>query len=156
MMISELMKKTWKNYLRGHLLVLLVACGAGDPSETSEKASQNSGNPEIREFSEIGELSQKLFLAARVGALDQVVTLVQQGASINQSIKGKNGEITPLLTAIIMGHANVAHYLVAQGADRSKTFRGYGPDEFYVHKGLHRTGNGNMFLWSESDERGNK
>jgi uncharacterized protein len=52
--------------------------------------------------------------AVRDGDLEQVRTLIGQGADVNE--RGRNAE-TPLIIAALAGEAPVAEFLIAQGAD---------------------------------------
>jgi ankyrin repeat protein len=52
--------------------------------------------------------------AARDGDLEQVQTLIGQGADVNE--RGRNAE-TPLIIAALAGEAAVAEFLIAQDAD---------------------------------------
>jgi hypothetical protein len=134
------------------LISLLTACGANKSA---------SGNPDSRtELSEISDVTEKnvpladgdLTRAARDGDLPRVKELLASGALINEQIVSASGTITPLLAAVIMGHAEVAQYLVMRGADTQSTFQGYRAQEFYVHKGLHRQGR--SLPWIESEKVG--
>jgi ankyrin repeat protein len=63
-------------------------------------------------------LAGPLHQAARDGDVEQVGTLIDSGADLNA--QGDNGE-TPLILAILEGHASVASLLIDGGADIQAT-----------------------------------
>jgi serine/threonine-protein phosphatase 6 regulatory ankyrin repeat subunit B len=55
--------------------------------------------------------------AAEEGDLEKVKLLLKQGRSINERDPRVKFGWTPLIAAIYQGNTNVAHYLIASGAD---------------------------------------
>lgn len=55
--------------------------------------------------------------AAEEGDLEKVKSLLKQGRSINERDPGTKFGWTPLIAAIYQRNTNVAHYLIASGAD---------------------------------------
>lgn len=62
-----------------------------------------------------------LHYAAREGQMDAVQTLVDAGADINQQSGAE--KMTPMLSAIINGHYDIARYLLDRGADPNTVSR---------------------------------
>lgn len=88
------------------------------PEEAPKTATGKAGDvaflgPREMGTTLIGGMSALLF-AARDGQLDAAKALVEGGANINQVAQSDRS--SPLVTAIINGHFELANYLVGQGA----------------------------------------
>jgi uncharacterized protein len=102
-----------------------------ETGETPLLAASLAGRPEvvavlIKRGAEIGARNDRgltpLHAAAYTGSIEVVRELVQAGAKVNDA--ENNFKVTPLIVAAEEDHADVATFLVDQGADVTWTERG--------------------------------
>lgn len=88
-------------------------------------ATVSTKPPELKATAVSGDPVEALTRAVAQGDMDQVQTLIKQGADVNADIKGG---VTFLHIALLQGHEEVAALLIAGGADtRAKMMDGTTP-----------------------------
>jgi ankyrin repeat protein len=76
-------------------------------------------------------VDEQLLAACIDGRLDDVISALNSGANINvqEHIEEYNAGYTPLITAIIHGHSDIAKELIKRGADRKLRAGNYGDEK---------------------------
>ncbi len=123
-------------YLISIILIsfLLVAC-------SKDEAKNQNGNNEYTSKNNSKTINTvehgALIEAAKKGQYYKVEDLIKNGANINEYIGTEQNQITPLITAIIYHHSEIALLLMQEGADVTQKFEGYSAKDYAFYEGLY-------------------
>lgn len=110
-------------------LLFISACTKTTERTTVDRFTEEGSPTPVTAIPQKGILTR----SALAGDLVEVKRLVAAGADVNENVSPDTEPMTPLLGAITRGHAEVAGFLVRQGAQVNLRFRNFSVEELAAH-----------------------